>query len=87
MFRVVLINLLMFMLPFLVYGAYFYLVRQGRDAADFWVEAPLKSLLAVSVVLVVGAIAGLIHFSGGDREGTYIPPRFEDGVIKPGRIE
>jgi len=87
MLRIVFINALMFLLPFAVYGAYFYLARRKSRKQNFWNEAPLLWLLGASTVLVVAVMFTLVSFSGGEPGGTYISPRLENGVIQPGRIE
>ncbi len=87
MARVVLINLFMFLLPFLVYGAYVYLVRREQTPDSIWRGAPIGWLVVAGLVLAFGTLVSLVTFSGSGKEGTYYPPRFEDGVIKPGRVE
>ena len=87
MLRVVLINLLMFLLPFIVYGAYMYFVRSNRDADSILRGAPITWLVTAGVVLAVATLIGLVTFTGEGTEGTYVPPRLEDGVIKPGHVE
>ena len=86
MLRIALIDLLMFALPFLIYGAYMLLVK-GIDPADAWQSAPILWLLAVGCGLVLIAMVTLISFSGGKPGGVYHPPSIVDGVIKPSRIE
>lgn len=90
MLRIVLFNFAMFLLPFLVYGLYVYATRQGdADAGEvsLWQNAPWGWLFGIGLLLMAGGIAMLISFTGAPPGGTYIPPRMEDGVIKPGRIE
>ena len=86
MLRIALIDLLMFALPFLIYGAYMLLVK-GIDPAESWQSAPILWLLAVGCGLVAIAMASLISFSGSKPGGVYHPPSIVDGVIKPSRIE
>lgn len=87
MARIVLLNIFMFLLPFLVYAAYLYLVRDDDAETDYWREAPIKWLFVIGLVLVVVGLMSLISFSGGGPEGTYEPPTVEDGEIVPGRIK
>ncbi len=87
MLRILFINALMFLLPFVVYGAYFYLMRKDSGKLNYWSEVPLLWLLGTSTLLVVAAMVTLVSFSGGDPDGKYISPRLENGVIQPGRIE
>jgi hypothetical protein len=86
MFRIALIDILLFSLPFLIYGAYMVAVR-GVAPDQVWQSAPIFWLLAAGVGLLLVVMATLIQFSGGKPGGTYHPPSLEDGVIKPGGID
>ena len=86
MFRIALIDLLLFSLPFLIYGAYRFAVK-GVPPDRLWQGAPVFWLLAAGVGLLLVVMATVIQFSGGKPGGTYHPPSLEDGVIKPGEID
>lgn len=87
MLRVLLINLFMFLLPFLLYVAYAYLVRRGQSPDSVLRGAPIKWLVVAGLGLALATLISLVTFSGSGTEGTYYPPRLEDGVIKPGRVK
>ncbi|MGB6908064.1 MAG: DUF6111 family protein [Methyloceanibacter sp.] len=86
MLRIALIDILMFSLPFLVYGAYMLVTRRVAPS-ELWQDAPVLWLLAAGFGLLLITMATLISFSGGPPEGTYHPSTIEDGVIKPGVID
>jgi hypothetical protein len=86
MFRIVLLNLFMFLLPFMVYGAYM-LVATGGQTDQLWKGAPIVWLLIVGLVLLIVTIGAIISFSGWAPGGVYQPPRIEDGVIRPGTFD
>ncbi|MGC2408774.1 MAG: DUF6111 family protein [Methyloceanibacter sp.] len=86
MLRIALIDILMFSLPFLVYGA-FMIATKGTSPADVWQDAPVLWLLAAGCGLLLITMATLISFSGGKPGGTYHPPSIENGIIKPGEID
>lgn len=86
MLRIALIDILLFSLPFLVYGAYMILVK-GVSPASLWQGAPILWLLVAGCGLLLVTMAALIQFSGGKPGGIYHPPSLEDGVIKPGEID
>jgi hypothetical protein len=86
MLRIALIDILLFALPFILYGIYMFAVR-GASPSSLWQSAPIFWLLAGGCGLLLAAMATLIHFSGGNIGGTYHPPTIEDGVIKPGEID
>lgn len=88
MLRVVLLELVMFLLPFFIYGIYVYWFRQAEPGeGGIWADAPLAWLAVAGIVLMLIAITLLIQFTGDRPGGVYVPPRFEDGVLKPGHFE
>jgi hypothetical protein len=86
MLRIALIDIVLFALPFLLYAAYMVAVR-GTAPANLWQGAPVFWLLAAGCGLLLVTMATLIHFSGGKPGGTYHPPSFQNGVIKPGEVD
>jgi cytochrome bd-type quinol oxidase subunit 2 len=86
MARILLLDILLFLLPFVVYGLYVYATRRGEEELT-WKDAPWAWLFLAGVICMVIGLALLISFSGEPPGGTYHPPRMENGVIKPGRIE
>ncbi len=84
MWRVVLLDVFMFALPFIAYAIY---LRTRSGANDSWGGAPFLMLSGTGVVLVVAAMAVLIAFGGFGTEQQYSPDVYEDGVIKPGQFE
>ncbi|MGH6867135.1 MAG: DUF6111 family protein [Methyloceanibacter sp.] len=86
MLRIAFIDILLFALPFFVYGIYMISVK-GVAPGNIWQTAPIFWLLAAGCGLLLVAMATLIQFSGGNRSGIYHPPIVEDGVIKPGEID
>jgi hypothetical protein len=86
MLRIAFVDILFFLLPFLVYAAYMVWVK-GAPPGSLLQSAPILWLLAIGFGLLFVTMATLVQFSGGKPGGTYHPPVIEDGVIKPGGIE
>ncbi len=84
MWRVVLIDLFMFALPFIAYAIW---LRTRAGANDSWGNAPFLALIATGFALVVVAMAVLIAFGGFGTERQYSPAVFEEGVLKPGQFD
>ena len=63
MLRIALIDIFMFSLPFLIYGAYM-LAAKGAAPTDVWQDAPVLWLLAAGCGLLLITMATLIQFSG-----------------------
>ncbi len=73
MLRIALIDIFLFSLPFLLYGAYMVSVK-GVAPASLWQGAPVFWLLAAGCGLLLVTMATLIQFSGGKPGGVYHPP-------------
>jgi hypothetical protein len=86
MLRIALIDVFMFALPFLLYGAYM-VAAKGTAPSDLWQSAPVVWLLAAGCGLLLITMAALISFSGGKPGGVYVPSSTQNGVIKPGEID
>lgn len=80
----VLVELMPLALPFLLYGLYiWHLKRNGRDGPKV---TPWFWLAAIGMTLVIaGMIVGGLIF--GEAPGQYVPARFENGKIMPGRVK
>jgi len=87
MIRIVAENLLLFLLPTLIYVAYIYLTRSDKpDARELLDEAPLVWLFAIGTAIVVVTLAVFGSTSGGKPGDVYQPPVLKDGRIQPGQI-
>jgi Family of unknown function (DUF6111) len=90
MIRVVIENILLFVLPAAVYLAYMLLMRSGNTSAGAVInDAPLVWLFMAGALLVA---ATLIYYAtttpGGLPGQTYTPPRMgKDGRIEPGELK
>jgi hypothetical protein len=88
MIRIVIENILLFLLPFAMYVAYMLLTRRGTTSAGAMInDAPLIWLFIAGAVLVVGTLIYYGSTSGGKPGQVYIPSRMKDGQIEPGRME
>lgn len=86
MARVVLIQLLLFALPFLLYAAYMLVTRKLATEGGIWQGAPFFWLAGAGIVLTLAGLVMFAQITGGVRDGVYEPARMEDGRIIPGRI-
>jgi hypothetical protein len=90
MIRVVIENILLFLLPAAMYVGYVLLTRRGNTSAGAVVsDAPLVWLFVAGALLVA---ATLIYYAtvtpGGSPSQTYTPPRMgKDGRIEPGQLK
>lgn len=88
MIRIVIENVLLFLLPTAMYVAYVLLTRRATSAGTIVNDAPLLWLFLAGAVVVV---ATLVYYgtttSGGRPDQTYTPPRVKDGRIEPGELK
>lgn len=87
MIRIVVENILLFLLPTIAYVIYIWATR-GDSKKGMLDEAPLAWLLVAGSLLVVVVLA----FFGSDQQGgrpgqSYTPPSMKDGRIEPGQIK
>ena len=97
MIRIVFENILLFLLPTLLYLAYVLLTREtaGPDAntdpsrpqVGLLDDAPLLYLFAAGVALVLVTLIAFGSISGGKPNQPYTPPAIKDGHIQPGHTE
>ena len=91
MIRVVLENILLFLLPTAIYFGYVLLMRHPStgNANAVVNEAPLVWLFIAGAVLVVGTLVYYATITPGGRPGqVYIPPHLgKDGRIDPGQLK
>lgn len=86
MIRSFLIELALFLAPFVVYGALLFATR-GSLVPEEWSPRALALVAAAAVLLV---IAGLFVFEHGHQVEPghrYVPAQVKDGIFLPGHYE
>ncbi len=88
MIRIVIENLLLILLPTLLYLAYIYLAAGKKGTKQNVLnDAPLIWLFLAGVALAVSVLLFFGTISGGKPGQAYSPPVFRDGVIVPGHLD
>ena len=87
MIRVVLVNVLLLLLPLILYFTYVYLRSRKTPDSEIMENAPIFWLLAAGTGLMLLGLLVLGQWETGELEGRYVPPRVEDGRIVPGHFE
>jgi hypothetical protein len=86
--RVIIENILLFLLPTAAYVAYVLLTRRTTTTAGAVLnDAPLIWLFVAGALLVVVTLTVFGSTSGGKPGQHYTPPRMKDGRIEPGQIK
>lgn len=93
MIRYVLLHyVLPLVLPFVIYGVWLLLARRkartaGGEEAPEWRDAPWTWLFVAGAALVAVGLVGLALTGGAPPGGEYVPPKYIDGEVVPGRLE
>lgn len=86
MLRTVLVELVLFLTPFVLYGALL-IATKGSVVPEHWSPRALVVVVAAAVALVA---LGLVLFEGGRSAppgSRYVPAETRDGVFVPGHFE
>ncbi len=86
MIRIVIENILLFLLPTVAYAIYVAATR-GNSRKGIFDEAPLAWLMLAGSVLVLGVLATYGSDTRGKPGQVYVPPSMKDGRIEPGQIK
>ncbi|MCJ8142049.1 DUF6111 family protein [Ancylobacter sp. A5.8] len=87
MARVAITNILLFLLPFVLFALY---LRYGRGVDTLLSGWSTRAFALCALAAVVLVTLSLLLFEGegrGPTTGRYVPPTWQDGVLIPGHIE
>ena len=84
--RLIAIEAALFLAPFVVFALLLVARRRVLSLGLLRREAPLVELAIGGMLLVVASLIALAAFHEGTATGTYVPDRFENGRLVPGRI-
>jgi len=83
MIRQILIEIGLFVAPFLVYAA-FLIARPAGQLPAAWTTPRLAALVMAGLILVLGSFVMFAQFSGAPPGSTYVPAHIESGKFVPG---
>ncbi|MEO1199020.1 MAG: DUF6111 family protein [Pseudomonadota bacterium] len=87
MLRIIAIQLLLFLTPFVVAGLFMYFTRPGFALGHLVERDRFFWLSCTGLGLVIAGFITLGAFSGAEPGQTYVPAREVDGEIQPGYFE
>jgi hypothetical protein len=88
MIRVVIENILLFLLPTAVYLGYVLLTRRSANTGEVISEAPLVWLFVLGALCVAATLVYYATITPGGKPGqVYVPPRMKNGQIEPGQLK
>ncbi|MEH6404547.1 MAG: DUF6111 family protein [Sneathiella sp.] len=80
MIRGFLFHLIPLLIPFVVYAIYLYFAQKaGSDKT--WQGKSIAISTLIGLILMAMSMVVLGLFNGDSIEGTYVPPRFENGKL------
>jgi len=86
MIRNVLIEIALFLTPFVLYAAFLFATQAGVLHPESWPLRVLIWLTVIAVILLAGSSLYLAQHSGAPAGSDYVPPHMEDGKLVPGRM-
>jgi hypothetical protein len=84
MIRPILIELALFLAPFVLYAIYLWATRAGVLHPQSWSLRRLAWLTIAALALMLGSFVMLAEFSGSPPGTRYEPAHMEDGRFVPG---
>jgi uncharacterized YccA/Bax inhibitor family protein len=84
MIRPILIEIGLFIAPFVIYAAFLVVTQNGALQASAWGTRRIAALGIAGLVLMLGSFVVLAQFSGVPPGSTYVPAHIENGKFVPG---
>jgi len=84
MIRRIIFDVLLFLLPFALYGLYW---RFSPSPNGRTTQHPWSYLLISGLVLVAASFVVLGVTEGSGQQGNYVPAHLENGHVVPGHVE
>lgn len=86
MIRPVLSEILLFVLPFVLYAVFLWATRAGVMDPESWPVSRLVTLAILSFALVIGSFIYFANYTGAPPGSRYVPAHIEDGKFVPGQV-
>jgi hypothetical protein len=84
MIRPILIEIGLFIAPFIIYAAALVAMPKGLLQSSAWSIGRIAALAIAGFVLMLGSFVVFAQFSGSPPGSTYVPAHIEDGKFVPG---
>jgi hypothetical protein len=84
MIRPILIEIGLFIAPFVIYAAFLLATRNGVLQPSAWGIRRIAALGIAGFVLMLGSFVIFAQFSGAPPGSTYVPAHIENGKFVPG---
>jgi Family of unknown function (DUF6111) len=87
MIRPVATEVILFLMPFVLYGVFLWATKAGVMHPDSWPLSRIAWLVMAALALMVGSFIYFANYSGAPPGATYVPAHIEDGKFVPGQTK
>ena len=87
MIRPLATEIVLFLLPFVLYGVFLWATKAGVMHPDSWPLARVAWLVIVALALMLGSFIYFANHSGAPVGSTYVPAHMENGKFVPGQTK
>ena len=85
MIRPLATEIVLFLMPFVLYGVFLWATKAGVMHPDSWPISRIAWLLIAALSLMVGSFIYFANYSGAPPGSTYVPAHMENGKFVPGQ--
>jgi uncharacterized membrane protein YczE len=85
MIRVGFTEILLFIVPFVLYAVFLWATKAGVMDPDSWPVSRLVWLSIAALLLVVGSFLYFANYTGAPPGSVYVPAHIENGKFVPGQ--
>ena len=87
MIRPIATEIVLFLMPFVLYGVFLWATKAGVMHPDSWPLARIAWLVIAALALMVGSFVYFANYSGAPVGTTYVPAHMENGKFVPGQTK
>jgi len=87
MIRPVATEIILFLMPFVLYGVFLWATKAGVMHPDSWPLSRIAWLVMAALALMLGSFIYFANYSGAPPGATYVPAHIEDGKFVPGQTK
>jgi len=87
MIRPVLTEIILFVMPFVLYVVFLWATNAGVLHPDSWPLSRIAWLAMAALILVLGSFLYFAYFAGAPVGSEYVPAHMEDGKFVPGTMK
>jgi len=85
MIRPLATEIVLFLMPFVLYGVFLWATKAGVMHPDSWPISRIAWLMIAALILMVGSFIYFANYSGAPPGSIYVPAHMENGKFVPGQ--